>query len=64
MKPAVLFSCLFLVLVATGHVLRLVFQVPLSVGSVSLPMWPSVITCLVAGGLSLWLWRQEQQPTA
>lgn len=60
MKPAVVLSCLFLVLVAVGHLLRLVFRVPLIIGSVDLPMWPSAVAALGAGGLAIWLWRGER----
>ena len=64
MRPAVLFSCLFLVLVTVGHLLRLVLGIPLIVGDVSLPMWPSAVAVLMAGGLALWLWRSEARPAA
>lgn len=64
MRPAVLFTCLFLALVTVGHLLRLVLQIPLIVGNWSLPMWPSVIAALMAGGLAVWLWRTEPRPAA
>jgi len=64
MRPAVLFTCLFLTLVTVGHLLRLGLQIPLIVGNWSLPMWPSVIAVLMAGGLAVWLWRTEPRPAA
>lgn len=64
MRPAVLFTCLFLALVTVGHLLRLVLQVPLIVGTWSVPMWPSVIAVLMAGGLAVWLWRTEPRLAA
>jgi hypothetical protein len=64
MKPSALFACLFLALVAAGHLLRLVFRVPLTIGTMDVPLWPSAVAVLGAGGLCLWLWRQEQQPAS
>jgi len=64
MRPAVLFTCLFLALVTVGHLLRLVLRIPLTVGDISLPTWPSVIAVLMAGGLAMWLWRTERRPPA
>lgn len=63
MKPAVLCTCFFLALVAVGHLLRVVFQVPLLVGSVDVPMWASAMAVIAVGGLAVWLWREERQPT-
>ena len=62
MKTAALLSCGFLALVAVGHVLRLAFGLPLIIGSVDVPMWPSAIAALATGGLAVWLWREERQP--
>jgi hypothetical protein len=61
-KPAVLSTCVFLALIAVAHLLRVVFQVPVVVGSVNVPLWPSAPAVLVVGGLAVWLWREERQP--
>ena len=60
MKTAALVVTLFLCVVAVLHVLRLLFQVPVIVGSVDLPMWASAIGALGVGALALWLWREQQ----
>jgi hypothetical protein len=61
-KPSGLCTCVFLALVAVAHLLRIVFQVPVVVGSVDVPLWPSAPAVLVVGGLAAWLWREERQP--
>jgi hypothetical protein len=63
MKPASLLSCILLALVAIAHLARVVFGVPIVVGDMTVPMWPSAVATVVAGGLAFWLWR-EQRATA
>lgn len=61
MKPAARISVLFLAAVAVLHVLRLVFQVQATAGTVTIPMWASLFGVLVPGGLAVWLWREQLQ---
>ena len=61
MKPAALLITLLLSAIAVLHVLRLVFQVEVSIGGVVFSMWSSVIAALVVGGLALLLWREQRQ---
>ena len=56
-----LIATLFLSAVAVLHVLRLVFQVQVTAGSVTVPMWPSVLAVLGPGALAVWLWREQRQ---
>ena len=60
MKPAAALSSAFLALVAIGHGLRLTLNLPLTVDRYAIPMWPSVIAVLGAGGLAIWLWREQR----
>ncbi|MBA4378817.1 MAG: hypothetical protein C0395_09250 [Gemmatimonas sp.] len=60
MKPAVVVSAVFLMLVAFLHLLRLVFAVGITVGGTAVPMWASVLACVVPGGLAVWLWRSRR----
>jgi hypothetical protein len=61
MRPAALLSGSFLLLVALGHLLRLVLQVELAVDGIVLPMWPSVIAVVGPTALAVWLWRDQQR---
>jgi hypothetical protein len=40
-----------------AHIIRLITQSPVLIGSHHIPMWPSVVALIVAGLLSLWMWR-------
>jgi hypothetical protein len=44
-------------LFAIGHVVRLVKQVQVTVGTYQIPMWVSVIALIIAAILSTWMWR-------
>jgi len=61
MKPAAFLASCFLALVAVAHLLRLALSIPLVVGAVTIPMWPSLLAFVGPGALALWLWR-EQRP--
>jgi hypothetical protein len=44
-------------LFAIGHVLRLVKQAQVTVGTYQVPMWASVVALIIAAILSTWMWR-------
>ena len=44
-------------LITLGQGIRAVMQVPVQVGSTSIPVWVSWIAVLVAGSLSVWAFR-------
>lgn len=48
-------SVLFL-LVAIGHLARMVLGWKITIGSYAFPMWPSVVVIVVAVVLGVWLW--------
>lgn len=47
-----LISCVIFFLVAAVHLVRVVLQWPVVIGSWSVPMWPSIAVIVVAGLLS------------
>ena len=40
-----------------GHIIRLISQAQVMVGSYVIPLWVSVVAAVIAATLSLWLWR-------
>jgi hypothetical protein len=58
MKPIARIVTIFLVLVALGHLLRLVLQVEVMAGGVAIPFWLSALACVLTGGLAVLLWRE------
>jgi hypothetical protein len=60
MKPATLIACVFLLIVALAHLLRLVLGVAVTVGTFAVPMWMSFVATLFPAALALWIWREHR----
>jgi len=58
MKSAARAAALFLSLVSVLHVLRFIFQPPVTVGEIEIPMWASGFAVIGAGALAVWLWKE------
>jgi membrane protein implicated in regulation of membrane protease activity len=56
-----LVTILFLTAIAVGHLLRVLFAVPIVIASTSIPLWMSVAAFLFAGALAVLLWRDTQR---
>jgi hypothetical protein len=50
-------ASVFFGIFAIGHLLRLINQVQVNVGTLTIPMGVSWIALVVAGILCVWLWR-------
>ncbi len=53
-------------LAAGVHLVRTLAHIPVTIGTVAIPMWVSWVVCPIAGVLSAWLARialEKQQPT-
>ena len=61
MKPVTMITVLFLAMVAAAHLLRLVLGVEVTVGGTLVPLWVSVIACVVPAGLAVGLWRESRK---
>jgi hypothetical protein len=44
-------------LVCLGHLLRIITQADVLIAARQIPIWVNVLGVLIAGGLSLWMWR-------
>jgi hypothetical protein len=60
MKPAARVTTIFMSAVAVLHLARLLFQVDVTAGDATIPMWASVFGMVVPGALAAWLWREQQ----
>jgi hypothetical protein len=63
MKPASLLAAVLLDVVALAHLLRLVFHTEVTVGGTVVPMWISVVGCVVAAILSILVLREARVTT-
>lgn len=59
-KPATLFAAIIFALVAIAHLLRLIFGLAIVVAGWPVPMWISIIGCIVPGGLAVALWQERR----
>ena len=55
-KIALLVASALFMLVALGHLVRLVMGWKIMVGTCSCGMWPSIVAVAVCAGLSAWMW--------
>ena len=62
MKPSVIATAIFLLLISTVHLLRLILQWKVTVNSNEIPLWMSAVACIVTVVLAFWLLR-ENKPT-
>ncbi len=62
MKPASTIAAVLLFLIALAHLLRLVFQVEIVVSGVTLPMWASILGCVVPAFIAVMLLKESRRP--
>ena len=50
-------------LVCLGHLLRVVTRVDVLIAGHQIPLWPNMAGVVIAGALSLWMWRLSAPAT-
>jgi hypothetical protein len=60
MKPFTSAAAVLLALIALLQLLRFILGWPVSVNAVDIPAWVSALAFVVAGGLSVMLWRERR----
>ena len=60
MKPFTTIAVVIFAVIALAHLFRLIHPFPVVIAGCSLPQWLSILGLLVAGGLSLMLWREAK----
>jgi hypothetical protein len=58
-KPASLLAAIVFWLIALAQLLRVLFRVQVTVGSLDIPLWLSSVAFIVLGTLGMWLWRER-----
>ena len=61
MRPFTSLASLLFALIALFHVYRLVRPVEIIVNGSAIPQWASIVGLIVAGLLSLMLWRESRR---
>ena len=60
MKPATGITIVLLILISIAHLLRLVFQVEIVANGMTIPMWASILGCIVPAALAVMVWRENK----
>jgi uncharacterized membrane protein YqjE len=50
-------------LMSLAQLVRLAIRPEVLVAGYRMPLWPSVLACIILGGLSLWMWKLARGPT-
>lgn len=61
MKRSAIVTLIFLSLVSVIHLVRFALQVNITVDTVVVPMWASLVAFFAVGALAVWLWREESR---
>ena len=61
MKPFTIVAALVFFLIAVAHVARVILQVPVVVGSVMIPIWPSAVVFFLFMILGIMLLREGKK---
>jgi uncharacterized membrane protein len=61
MKPSIIVTSIFLLLVAVAHVLRLILQIKVTAGNYEVPMWMSIAAAIFAAALTFWLLQDNKK---
>ena len=61
MRPSTVSSAVLLTAVAIAQLLRAALGIRVIVGDTVIPIWVSVVACVVAGGLAFGLWREARR---
>ena len=59
MKPFTTVAAVLLAFIAAMQLLRFVLAWPITVNGYDVPTWASAVAFLVAGGLSIMVWREK-----
>ena len=60
MKRGSLLAIALLSLVSLAQFLRLIFRIELVANGVEIPLWVSVLGCLIPGAIAVMLWRESR----
>jgi hypothetical protein len=60
MKPFTTLACLLLALIALLQLTRLLLGWEITVNGYPIPLWPSAVATLIAGGLAFLVWRESR----
>jgi len=61
MKPVAAIVAILLIVISIAHLLRLIFQVDIVANGVNIPVWLSILGCIIPAILVFMLWRENRK---
>lgn len=61
MKPVTTIVAILLLAISIAHLLRVILQVDVVANGVNIPLWLSILGCIVPAVLALMLWRENRK---
>lgn len=61
MKPVITIATILLIGISVAHLLRLIYQVEMTVGGFHIPVWLSIFGFIIPMVLALMLWRENRK---
>jgi hypothetical protein len=61
MKPMTTIVAILLVAISIGHLLRVIFRVDVVANGVDIPVWVSILGCIVTAVMAFMLWRENRK---
>jgi lipopolysaccharide export LptBFGC system permease protein LptF len=59
MKPVTTIVAILLMAISIAHLLRLILQVDIVANGVNIPVWLSILGCIIPAVLAFMLWREN-----
>jgi membrane protein implicated in regulation of membrane protease activity len=60
MKPVATIVAILLMAISIAHLLRLILQVNIVANGVNVPIWLSIVGCVIPAVLAFMLWRENR----
>ena len=61
MKPFTVFAAVVFFIISVAHLIRVILQVPVVVGTITIPMWPSMVAFVILLILGIMLLRESKK---
>jgi len=61
MKPVTTIVAILLIAISVAHLARVLLQVDIVANGVNIPIWLSIVGCIVPAVLALMLWRENRK---
>jgi hypothetical protein len=61
MKPFTKIASIFLLVISTLHIFRIVFDVEIVMNGWHVPLWINGVAAIITGVLALMLWRENKE---